>query len=122
MVMPVCVDGRGQAALDAGHAILHVDGGDVEVVAGLEGDGDRAGAAVGARGADVAHSLDAVDGFFERDGDGLLDGLGVGAHVVSDDADLRRSQVGYIATGRVGMQTAPARMISSAQTVAKTGR
>ena len=28
----------GQAALHAGHAVLHVHGGDVEVVAGLEGD------------------------------------------------------------------------------------
>ena len=35
------VDRSGQAALHAGHAILHVDGGDVEVVAGVEGGGDR---------------------------------------------------------------------------------
>ena len=40
MVMPVEIDFAGQAALHAGHAVLHVDGGDVEVVAGLEGDRD----------------------------------------------------------------------------------
>ena len=61
-------------------------------------------------------------GFFQRNGDGLLDRLGVGAHVVAVTVTTGGASVGYMATGRVGMQMAPARMISSAQTVAKTGR
>ena len=93
MVMPSLVDCGGQPALHAGDAVLHVDGGDVEVVAGLEGDRDHAGAVVGAGGAHVAHALDAVDGFFQRDGDGLLHRLGVGADIVGDDANLRRREL-----------------------------
>src|SRR5206468_12257488 len=93
------VDGGGEAALHAGDAVLHVDGGDVEVVAGLEGDRDHAGAVVGAGGAHVAHALDAVDGFFQRNGDGLLHGFGVGAYVVSDDADLGRRKLGVEGDG-----------------------
>ena len=88
------VDDGGQTALRGGDAVLHVDGGDVEVVAGLEGDGDGAGAVVGAGGAHVAHALDAVDGLLEDGGDGGLDVLGVGADVVAGDDDLRRREVG----------------------------
>ena len=43
--------------------------------------------------ADVAHALDAVDGFFQRNGDGLLDRVGIGAHVVGGDRYLRRRQL-----------------------------
>ncbi len=42
------VDRRGQPAFHAGHAVLHIDGGNVEVVAGGECGGDGAGSAVGA--------------------------------------------------------------------------
>jgi hypothetical protein len=96
------VDRRGQPALHAGHAILHVHGGDVEVVAGGEGGCDRAGSAVGAGGTDVAHSLDAVDGLFKRNGDGLLDRVGIGAHVVAGHRHLRRRQGGIHGHGKVG--------------------
>ena len=61
-----------------------------------------AGAAVGARRADVAHALDAVDGFFQRNGDGLLHRVGVGAHVVAADRYLRRRQRGIHGDGKVG--------------------
>ncbi len=86
------VDRRRQPSRNAGNAVLDIDGGDVQVVAGLEGDGDVAVAAVGARRADVAHPLDAVDGLFERNGDGLFDGLGVGAGVAAAYRNLWRSQ------------------------------
>ena len=86
----------------AGHAVLHVHGGDVEVVAGLEGDVDLRGAAVGARGADVAHALHAVDRLFQRNGDGLLDGLGVGAHIVGRHRHHRRRQRGIHGHGKIG--------------------
>ena len=69
------VDGGGQTALGGGDAVLHVDGGDVEVVAGLKGDGDGGGAVVRAGGAHVPHALDAVDGLLEDGGDGGLDVL-----------------------------------------------
>ena len=88
------VDGRRQPALDAGHAVLHVNSGDVQVVAGLEGCSYRAGAAIGARRTDVAHSLDAVDRLFQRNGDRLLDRVGVGAHVVAIHLHLGRRQRG----------------------------
>ena len=47
----------GQAALRGADAVLHVDGGDVEIVVGIEGGGDDAGAVVAAGGLDVAHAL-----------------------------------------------------------------
>ena len=88
------VDGGWEAALGGGDAVLDVYGGDVEVVTGLEGDGDCACAVVGAGGGDVAHSLDTVDGLFEGDGDcGFNDG-GVGTDVVAGHDDLRGSQLG----------------------------
>ena len=96
------VDYGGKASLHGGDAVLHVDGGDVEVVSGLEGDGDGGGAVVGAGGAHVAHALDAVDGLFEDDGDGGLDVLGVGADVVAGDDDLRRSELGVERDGQRG--------------------
>jgi len=96
------VDRGGQAPGDAGHAVLHVHGGDVEIVAGLEGGGDGADAAVGAGRIDVAHPLDAIDGLFKRNGDGLLDGVGVGAHIDRGDDDLRRSERGIHGDGKVG--------------------
>ena len=87
------VDDGGQAALNGGDAVLHVNGGDVEVVAGLEGDGDGRGAVVRAGGAHVAHALDAVDGLLEDGGDGGFDVLGVRTDVVAGDDDLGRSEL-----------------------------
>ena len=82
----------GQAPFHAGHAVLHVHGRDVEVVAGLKGDVDFAGAAVGAGGADVAHALHAVDRLFQRNGDGFFDGFRIGAHVIGRYRYHRRRQ------------------------------
>ena len=76
------VDGRWQTALYGGDAILHVDGGDVEIITGLEGDGDGRGAVVRAGGTHVAHALDAVDGLLEDGGDGGLDVLRVRTNIV----------------------------------------
>ena len=94
------VDDGGETALRGGDAVLHVDGGDVEVVAGVEGDGDGRGAVVRAGGAHVAHALDAVDGLLEDGGDGGFDVLGVGADVVAGDDDLRRSELGVERDGQ----------------------
>ena len=49
------VDLGRQPALAAEHAVLHVDGGDVEVVAGIERDGDAGWCRRCAGGLDVAH-------------------------------------------------------------------
>ncbi len=87
------VDGGRETALHGGDAILHVDCGDVEVVAGLEGNGDGGGAVVRAGGAHVAHALDAVDGLLEDGGDGGLNVFRVGADVVAGDDDLRRREL-----------------------------
>ena len=76
-----------------GDAVLHVDGGDVQVVARAEGDVDAAGAVVGAGRGDVVHALDAVDLLLQRNGDRRLHHLRIGADVVAGDVDLRRSQV-----------------------------
>ncbi len=86
------VDDGGQTALHGSDAVLHVDGGDVEIVAGIECDGDGRGAVVRARGAHVPHAFDAVDGLLEDDGDGRLNVFGVGADVVAGDHDLRRRE------------------------------
>jgi hypothetical protein len=40
---------RGHPSLGAGYAILHIHGRDVQVIAGAEGRGNRAGSAIGAR-------------------------------------------------------------------------
>ena len=86
------VDDCGQTALNGGDAVLHVNGGDVEVVAGLEGDGDGRGAVVRAGGAHVAHAFDAVDGLLEDGGNGGFDVLGVRTDVDAGDHDLRRGK------------------------------
>ena len=116
------VDGRGQAARRGGDAVLHVDRGDVQVVAGIEGDGDGAGSIIRARRSDVLHALDAVDLLFERDRDRGLDDLRIRSYVVAGYVTCGGANCGYRETGSVGMETAPARTISNAQTVANTGR
>ncbi len=87
------VDYGGETALHRGDTVLHVDGGDVEIVAGLEGDGDRRCAVVRAGGAHVPHALDAVDGLLEDGGHCRLDVLRVGADVVAGDDNLRRCEL-----------------------------
>ncbi len=104
-----CIHRRGQPALHAGHAILHVHGGNVEVVASLEGGGDGAGAAVGAGGTDVAHSLDAVDGLFKGNGDGFFNGIGIGANIVAVHANHRRRRRVGIHGDRADWECTPLR-------------
>ena len=84
---------RRQPSLRGGHAVLHVDRGDVEIVAGLEGDGDGRGAVVRRGRRHVAHALDAVDRLLEDDGHRRLDVLRVRANVVAADHHLRRRQL-----------------------------
>ncbi len=96
------VDSRGKASGNARNAVLHIDGSDVEVVAGLKGDGDHAGAAVGAGGADVAHALDTVDSLFKRNSDGLLDCVRVGSHIVAGHHHFRRRQRGIHGHWEIG--------------------
>ena len=56
-----------QAALRGRHAVLHVDRGDVQVVAGAEGYIDVAGTVVRTGRGDVVHPLDAVDLLLQRE-------------------------------------------------------
>ena len=72
------------------HPVLHVDRGDVERVADLEGDGDRRGAVIRARRGHVGHALDAVDLLLERSRHRVGDDLRACARVVGADDDLRR--------------------------------
>ena len=102
MVMPVALTAAGRRPGDAGDAVLHVDSGDIEAVAGLEGGGDLAGSVIGAGGADVAHALHAVDGFFQRNGDGFLNRVGIGAHIIADHINLGRRQRGIHRNGEIG--------------------
>ncbi len=83
-----------QAALRRRHAVLHVDGGNVQVVPGAESYVDGAGAVVRTGRGDVVHSLDAVDLLLQRNRDRGLDHLRVRAHVVAADRNLRRRQIG----------------------------
>ena len=71
----------GQASHHALHAVLHIDGGQVERPGQLEGDVDGAAAVVAAGGGHVAHALHAVDGLFQDGGDGRFDRGGVCAGV-----------------------------------------
>jgi len=82
-------DGR-ELGAGLGHPVLHVHGGNIHVVADIEGDGDGGAAVVGADGGDVGHALHAVDLLFQRRGDGVGHGLGAGASIGGTDYDLRR--------------------------------
>ena len=61
-----------------------------------------AAAAVGARRADVAHPLHAVDRFFQRNGNGFLHRLRVGADIVGVHFHHRRRQRGIHGHGKIG--------------------
>ncbi len=91
----------GQTPLHAGHPVLHVYRGNIEIVTGIKGDGDLADAAVGARRTDVAHPLNAVDGFLKRNRDGFLDGFRVRADVGGRDHDRGRRQRGIHGYGKI---------------------
>ena len=67
------------------HAVLDVDGGDVQVVADLERDRGAHAAVVRAVRGHVHHALDAVDLLLDRDGDGALDHLRARAGVAGRD-------------------------------------
>ncbi len=72
------------------NAVLHVDRGDVQVIAGAKNDVDVAGAVVGTGRGDVVHALDAVDLLLQRRGHRRLHHLRVRAHVVAGNRHLRR--------------------------------
>ena len=82
-----------QTALRRGDAVLHVDRGDVQVVAGAKGHVDRAGAVVRTRRGDVVHALDAVDLLLQWNRYRRLHHLRVRANVIAGNGDLRRRQV-----------------------------
>jgi hypothetical protein len=77
---------------------------------------------VAAAGRQVLEALGAVDLLFERRRDGGLDHLRARADVVADDVDLRRRERRELRDGQAWDGHRPARMIMSAQTVAKMGR
>ena len=66
IVMPVFLISCGSRPGRSRHAILHVDGRDVQVIARAKRHIDGAGAVVRARRGDVMHSLDAVDLLLQR--------------------------------------------------------
>src|SRR5260370_42020012 len=59
----------GQPALHVGHAILNINGRDVNVAANVEYGADTAGAVVPAAGGDVLQSFDSVDLLLHRRSD-----------------------------------------------------
>ncbi len=79
-----------QGGLDA---VVDVDGVDVRVGAEVEADGQGIAAVIGAVGFHVQHLVDAVDGGFERLGDGGFDNGGGGAGEARADLDLGRDDV-----------------------------
>ena len=52
-----------------GHAVLHVNGRDIQIVSRAEGYVDAAGAVVGTGRSDVMHTLDAIDLLLKRNCD-----------------------------------------------------
>ena len=83
-------------------AVLDVNGSEVDVAGYIKGDRDLAAAVISAGGGDVFHTLHAVDGLLERNGDGGLDGLGVGADIAAGDDDLGRSKIWELRDGQSG--------------------
>ena len=93
------------------------------IAADLERDVDAREARVRARRGHVHHALDAVDDLLERRGDRALDRLRVGARVERGHRrPMAASAPENARSGSVGMAIAPASMIRSEQTVARTGR
>src|SRR5262249_26388371 len=86
----------GQAPQDLRHAVLHVDGGEVDVALEVERHGDGARAVVAAGGLDVAHPLDAVDALLEGRGDRRLDHLRVRARIYRRHRHLRVGELGVL--------------------------
>ncbi len=93
MVTPVVLHFIRQTSHDALHAVLHIDGGQVERPGQLEGDVDGAAAIVAAGGGHVAHVLHAVDGLFQNGGHRGFDRGGICAGVKRSHRDLRRRQL-----------------------------
>ncbi len=58
-----------QPALGSRHAVLHIYGSDVQVIAGAEGDVNAAGAVVRTRRGDVVHALDSINLLLQRNRD-----------------------------------------------------
>ena len=89
-VTPRRLTRSGRIGSASDYAVLHQHLGHVQVDAGLERDGQRVGAVVGALRRHVHHVLDAVDLLLDRRGDGVGDDLGVGAGIDGRDLDRRR--------------------------------
>ena len=68
------------------------------------------------------HALYAIDLLFQGNGHRGFDRLRIRAYIIAGHRTCGGANVGYKEMGSVGMQTAPARMINRAQTVANTGR
>ncbi len=82
-----------QAAKGLIDAILDIDGGQVYVTGHVESNGNLAAAVIATGGTDVLHALNAVDGLFQRDGDGGFDGLRVCTDIAAGNYYLRRCEV-----------------------------
>jgi len=79
-----------------GHAVLHIDRGDVGIGADLEGDVEPVIAGIGAVGGHVDHVVDAVDLRLDRGGDGVFDRFGIGAGIGGRDVDDRGRDLGEL--------------------------
>ena len=90
------IDDRRQRRSRLRHAVLNVDGGDIERIADVEGDGDRRRAVVRAGRGQVGHALDAVDLLFERRRHRVGDDLRARAGIIGADDDLRRRDLGEL--------------------------
>ena len=90
------IDDRRQRRSRLRHAVLDVDGSDIERIADIEGDGDGRRAVVRARRGHVGHALDAVDLLLERRRHRIGDDLRAGAGIIGADDDLRRRDLGEL--------------------------
>ncbi len=87
------IDRCRQTALGRGNAVLHVHGGDRQVIARLKRDRDGGCAVIRAGRAHVPHAFHAVDGRLQRKGHCRLHDLGVRAHIVAADNHLWRREL-----------------------------
>ena len=83
----------GQPAQRLAHAVLHVDGRQVDVAGNVKRHGNLAGAVVAAGGRDVLHSRNAVDGLFQRNRHRGFHRLRVRTDVAAGNHHLRRRQI-----------------------------
>ena len=104
------------------NAILDVDGSEVDVAGDVERHADIARSIVAAGRSHVLHAFHAVDLLLDWSGYRRFNRLGVRAVIKALTTTCGGARSGNCATGSVGIVTAPAKIIRSAQTVAKIGR